>query len=205
VIVYVESNFVLELALEQEEQPAAEFILTLAEAGCLQLRVPAIAICEPFSTVSQRARNRDRAWSEMSRQIVDLSRSSAHREVVEELRPVQAAFRKVNQAEQIALHLTLERLLAVTTPITISKEVLSESYRCQRAYNLPAADAVIYASVLADLREQDYDADKVFVSRNKRDFDHQDLVRELSSFRCGYCQDFESAEVHLRGRLKPDG
>lgn len=204
-IVYVESNFVLELALGQEEQPEADAILSWAEAGILTLRIPAFAVCEPFSTVLQRARNRDRAWSEMSRQIVDLSRSSAHSEVVEELRPVQATFRQVNQAESVALHLTLERVLAVTTPIGVTKAVLEDAYRSQREYALPAADSVIYASILADLREQDYDTDKVFVSRNKRDFDHHDLLRELGSFRCAYYQDFRSVEAHLRTALNIDG
>jgi hypothetical protein len=205
VIVYVESNFILELALGQEEQPEAEAILSRAEAGAIQLRIPAFSICEPFSTTSQRARNRDRAWSEMNRHILDLSRSAVHSEVVEDLRPVQAAFRKVNQLEGLTLHFTLERVLAITTPIALTREVLADAYRCQRTYNLPAADSMIYASVLADLREQDYVAVKAFVSRNKRDFDHRDLVRELGAFRCSYYQDFRSADAHLQATIGSNG
>ena len=51
--VFVESNFVLEIALGQEQAAAAEAILQLAEHGTLNLRIPAFALSEPFSTVGR--------------------------------------------------------------------------------------------------------------------------------------------------------
>lgn len=40
-IVYVESNFILEIALEQNQAIAAEAILALAENGSITLALPA--------------------------------------------------------------------------------------------------------------------------------------------------------------------
>src|SRR5881394_3448686 len=45
-IAYIESNFVLELALEQEEAPAAQKILELAEKGRIELAFPTFALSE---------------------------------------------------------------------------------------------------------------------------------------------------------------
>ena len=39
-IVYIESNFVLELALQQEQAQSAEAILALAESNALRLILP---------------------------------------------------------------------------------------------------------------------------------------------------------------------
>lgn len=55
--VYVESNFVLELALQQEQTSAAESILNATARGEFRLALPAIALTEPFSTLEQRSRN----------------------------------------------------------------------------------------------------------------------------------------------------
>lgn len=53
-IVYVESNFVLEIALEQREASSAEAILGLAENGEIELAIPAVALAEPFSKLGYR-------------------------------------------------------------------------------------------------------------------------------------------------------
>ena len=45
-IAYVESNFCLELAFQQEEEVQAEEILQLAEGGRFELVFPQFAVCE---------------------------------------------------------------------------------------------------------------------------------------------------------------
>jgi hypothetical protein len=49
--VYVESNFVLELALLQEQHASCEDILRLCEAGKAQLIIPAYSLAEPHETL----------------------------------------------------------------------------------------------------------------------------------------------------------
>lgn len=58
--VYVESNFVLEQALQQEQCEACESILQLASAGRISLCVPAFSLAEPHQalTLKDKARNR---------------------------------------------------------------------------------------------------------------------------------------------------
>lgn len=52
--VYVESNFVLELALLQEQHVACEEILLLCERGTLRLVMPAYCLMEPYETLGRR-------------------------------------------------------------------------------------------------------------------------------------------------------
>lgn len=49
---YVESNFVLEIALGQEELTAAERLLVAAEQGAIELALPVFALSEPFARVT---------------------------------------------------------------------------------------------------------------------------------------------------------
>lgn len=48
--VYVESNFVLEIALEQEQHRACEDLVRLAEDAAIELVLPSFALLEPYHT-----------------------------------------------------------------------------------------------------------------------------------------------------------
>jgi basic membrane lipoprotein Med (substrate-binding protein (PBP1-ABC) superfamily) len=54
-IIYVESNFALEIALGQEQSASAEAILSLAEQGKIALVFPGFALNEPLTTLAQAA------------------------------------------------------------------------------------------------------------------------------------------------------
>ena len=57
-IVYVETNFVLEIAREQEQVESANQILILAEQGKIELAFPSFTISEPFSTIIRQRKER---------------------------------------------------------------------------------------------------------------------------------------------------
>jgi len=56
--IYVESNFVLELVLLQEQYASCEDVLRLCEAGKEQLIIPAYSLVEPYETLIRRHRQR---------------------------------------------------------------------------------------------------------------------------------------------------
>ena len=58
--VYVESNFVLELALLQEQSASGEAILRLGEEHRVHLVVPAYALVEPYETLARRHKQREK-------------------------------------------------------------------------------------------------------------------------------------------------
>ena len=79
-IVYVESNFILEISLVQEESSYAEEILRMAEGHLIDLVIPSFALSEPFSSTVRRGNSRNALRDPMLQQIRELRRSGLHRE-----------------------------------------------------------------------------------------------------------------------------
>src|SRR5205823_4479947 len=84
-IIYVETNFVLEIVLPRENSAAALELLGRAEAGELELAIPVFAICEPYGTVSYRERKRTQDMRPERSQAQDLRRGDEHRELADSL------------------------------------------------------------------------------------------------------------------------
>jgi len=80
VIVYIESNFVLELALVQEDSTSCEAILQLAETGAIMLAVPAFSLGEPYETLVRRHRERRLLAGALAGEMTQLRRSTAYKE-----------------------------------------------------------------------------------------------------------------------------
>ena len=91
--VYVESNFALEFARQQEESDHVLALMTLAESRQISLVLPAFALSEPYSTLA--CILRDAASRPASDERCFLSRNTGdfgERDVVEELRTVNCRY-----------------------------------------------------------------------------------------------------------------
>jgi hypothetical protein len=88
VIVYVETNFLLQLAPGQEQAPAADDLLRLAEQRRCALVIPAFCLSEPFATLAQRERARRNLRSTLSEQLRQLRRSTPHQDAAAALEPL---------------------------------------------------------------------------------------------------------------------
>ncbi len=73
--VYVESNFVLEQALQQEQRDACDEILNLATSGAVFLVVPAFSLAEPHQVLALKEKARNRLSNELQTHISELGRS----------------------------------------------------------------------------------------------------------------------------------
>jgi PIN domain len=76
--IYVESNFVLELALLQEQHASCEDILRLSEAGNVQLIIPAYSLVEPYETLIRRHRQRKQMKAELDIELQQLARTATY-------------------------------------------------------------------------------------------------------------------------------
>lgn len=80
--VYVESNFVLEHALEQEECDSCSEIIQLASRRQVTLLIPAFSLAEPYQAIAGKAKVRLRLGEELRAQLGELGRSKLHREMM---------------------------------------------------------------------------------------------------------------------------
>lgn len=56
--IYAETNFVLELTFEQEQNEACERILELSEANKINIILPAYSLAEPHEKLNRQANSR---------------------------------------------------------------------------------------------------------------------------------------------------
>jgi predicted nucleic acid-binding protein len=183
-ILYIESNFVLEIALGREDEATAREILDRAEEGLIQLVVPIFSLCEPYSTVSYRARKRAQEFGAVERQLQDLGRGDVHRELVDAVATPLSDVLNVAVRERETLEDVVGRLLRCARILPFSEASFDAAKLHQVTHGLDASDALIYASVLLDAQEPGRDDPKQFVTRNSADFDREAISEELAAAGC---------------------
>ena len=74
-IVYVETNFVLEIVLAQEQHISAEAILSMAETHKLELAFPSFILSEVSSTIVRRQKERKELYISLQNTLEQIKRS----------------------------------------------------------------------------------------------------------------------------------
>ena len=78
--VYVESNFVLELALLQEQHESCDRVVSLASENRVRLVVPAYSLVEPYETLTRFFKKRQAIGEEVRAELRQLGRSAPYEE-----------------------------------------------------------------------------------------------------------------------------
>ena len=196
--IYVESNFILEIALGQEESNHATELLSKAEHGDIVLAFPSFALSEPFATISQRDRRRKTVIASMTELFKDLDRSTPNRHVAKSLNPVMEQLRSVYQSEITHLESTVKRLLQVGRQIELDSEIYRAALENETKYDLSPQDSIIYTSIVRDLSVSVRTDRSCFMSRNVKDFGDSDIRAELASYCCQYEESYEAGVLLVR-------
>lgn len=198
--VYVESNFVLELALLQVEHESCEKIIELAEAGKVNLVLPAYSLIEPYETIVRYAKTRTRISTDLTTEINQLSRSTPYRDEIDALRKATGLLVRSQEEEKERLRSTIDKLLAVTKIIPLDAQIISSAGKYQVAHDLSPQDSIVYASVLQHLSTTGTVA-KCFLNRNSKDFDDPDIEDALSKYDCKMLFSFINGYGYISSQL----
>lgn len=199
-IVYVESNFVLEIALEQEQHINCQTIMTQAEQGALRLVLPAFSIAEPYESIVRRARDRSRLASEFAKEIQQLTRSKSYQTESDVLTGVTGLLVRSVEDEKRRLDQTVQRLLDVAEVIPLEREILRTSFKAQQELGLSPQDAIVYASIMHHLSTTNPPV-CCFLNRNSRDFDDPDIIAQLNLYHCKMFVRFDHAEKYILSQI----
>lgn len=184
-IVYIESNFVLEAALEQEQSVSAEAILKLAESKTIVLAFPSFALSEPFATVMHRDKERTVLRQSLIVTLRELQRSEPHKQAVRELEPLLAILKDAVNREFGLLHATAARLLKIGISIELDEFSLEQALAYQKQFDLKPQDSIIYSAIIANIRRRPPEEAKCFLSRDRDAFSTNLRIRsELASYNC---------------------
>lgn len=198
--IYVESNFVLEIALAQEQHESCEGILALCEANRAQLLIPAFSLAEPYQTLERRHRQRRRTKRELDSELTQLGRTAGYAQSLSGAQSLVDILIDSTDEEAKRLEATRARLTQSATILPLDAEVLKAATPYQTEYDLSPEDAIVFATVLSHLQGCPSER-SCFLNRNTRDFDDPDLVAELRRHGCKMLPRFDSGHQYIIASL----
>ena len=149
--VYVESNFVLELAFLQEQHASCDRIIDLCEAGHISLILPAFCLAEPFETIARNQKRRRKVKEGIDIEFSQIARTSTYVDRLSDFRSLTEILINISDEEARRLDITSSRLIASADVIPLDKSVMSASDYSRRIHGLSRQDALVYSSIVAHL------------------------------------------------------
>ena len=198
--VYVESNFLLELAFEQEQANDCLGLLDLAQSGKVTLLVPAYCVGESLEKIGRRKQQRRSIQEAINSEVKELSRSSSAASVCEQLKRMATALMENTKIDEERFEALLLKLHDCAQFVPMHGTINRKSLEVRRKYDLPPQDAIVYASVLDHL-ESSNAAKAVFVNRNSREFDTREIATDLQQLNCSYKPSFAAGLAYIRAEL----
>jgi predicted nucleic acid-binding protein len=202
--IYVETNFILELAFAQEQSGSCEQILALCTQGQAQLILPAYSLAEPHETLVRRRKQRKLAWDPLAVELTQLERTAAYQSPVQAIQAAAPIFQTANQDEKQRFAQYRQQLLLVAEIIPLTESVLTQAAAAELAYKLPPQDALVYASVAEHLA-QTQPPIACFLNRNFRDFDTPDIMAALRSLNCRMIPRFDQGVRFVQTQIAREG
>lgn len=199
-IVYVESNFVLELALLQSGHRACSEIVEMAERREIRLVLPAVSVIEPYDTWGRRSRDRRERLRLLTGEIQQLARSEPLGDLEDRARELLATLATSVDDEKRRLDDTLVRVLGVAEIISVTGDILTRAIGLQATLFDGPHDAIIYAAVSEHLAAAP-DEPKLFINLNSKDFRKPEIEDELESFGCKLLPAFDQGLGYIRDQV----
>jgi predicted nucleic acid-binding protein len=201
-IVYVETNFVLEIAREQEQVEAANQILTLVEQGKIELAFPGFTLSEPFSTIIRQRKDRKELLRSLQDTLVQLRRSETHKNTTDALEPVLDLLNVAVERDLDLLHATIERMLKTGRSLETDISNFRQAVDYQKRFDLSPQDSIIYSAIIADISRRPAIEDKRFLSRDNEAFaTNLAIKRELRKYNCRYIGSFKDGLASIEHAL----
>jgi predicted nucleic acid-binding protein len=195
--VYVESNFLLELTLSQEQHESCEKIVELCVTGRHSLALPAFCIPESFYALVGKARTRIKLAKDIQAESGQLSRSSFHLNRIVDLDSAAAILSRSVATEEAQFHSRAAQFLRHAILLPLDAVTLDASGSLRATGVMPQYfDSLVLASVLNDLRAAK-SAASCFLNRNRSDFDDPQIVAMLAELGCTILFNFDDGLAYL--------
>lgn len=202
--VYVESNFVLEQALEQEQCESCKELIWIASAGSIRLVIPVFSLAEPHIALMRRGNERSRLSAELQKHLSELGRSKTYREVSGNFSELAALLITSAERERGGLQRATEGMLKAAEIIPLDSDVFHQAGGIQVAFDMSVQDSIVLASIVSHLAATK-PAESCFLNRNTRDFDDPNVREMLDEFGCKFFGRFDDGLHYIEARLRQEG
>jgi len=129
----LESNFVLEQALEHEQSESCQRLVSLAVAGSIQLIIPAFSLVEPHITLMHKGNERSRLRTELQGQLSELGRSKPYREASGSFDDLTALLIRSAEGERAGLESAIDGTPDSANHFLAASTAEGSPMRCRRS------------------------------------------------------------------------
>ena len=201
-IVYVETNFLLELAYLQERCESCQSIMNLANRRRITLVLPSFAAAEARATSVRRSSEWTAFQTKLQTNIRQLARSEPFRNLEQESKDLVAAFTTGVEEARDRLERAIDVIKEHGVIVPLTSDILFPAAVFERFYSLSPADALVLASVVEHASTTD--EQKCFLTQDAKGFDREKIYPLLSTHRCKVIVNFADAVEYLAKQLPPD-
>lgn len=200
-IVYAETNFLLEVAYQQEGGESCREILDLARKSKLSLVVPVFSLVEARQTWDRRSSEHNVLQNQLQPIIRQLARSEPFRTVTESSRELLAALVASGEDTRLRLEETITDLSSIATILPLDADIAARARQEELNLSLSPSDAVVYATVMSHLRAAPT-GPKCFLNRDSKGFANPSVYDELANLGCKLIVSFEKGLNFVRSQLR---
>lgn len=197
-IVYVETNFLLELAFQQESYESCEEILRLANSGSISLVLPACCVAEAYIGWYGITRRRRKFQVELQNHLREMSRSASHRGLVDRHRDVLDALVAGDEESRYRLLAAIASIETDGATIPVTALMFAMVARDEEAHSLSPQDGLVLACVKSHAEQSS--GPKCFVTKDK-DF-NKPAIREELGVECEVLMSFDDAVGYINNVLR---
>lgn len=197
--VFVESNFLLELAFRQSEHEVCERIRRGAGTATYALYLPQYALAEVFEKLRPLRNRRDEYRRYILEEISQHRREDASdaTKMDDLTQALTTLLEERTQQQTQRLYLVASELAQEAATLTLSPAVIQQAHSLSQSHSLSPQDGLVYASILDGMQRLPHQAPKLFISRNKDDFGKPSIRAELQGLGCEYLASFRAAAGRL--------
>jgi predicted nucleic acid-binding protein len=191
-IVFVETNFFLELGLEQEQAAPAQLLLERARQGKCDLRFPAFSITEAITAFDRRRSDRGQVANAINKTVRKLKRSVRPTILTAQSLDVVAGLAQANSVEFNSLRHAILEALSVGRAIPADSDVLATAFKFVDSVSLSLQDAIVAASVIVDSSREEAATPKIFASCDVKAFDIDLIKDQFQHVNCKFLNSFKA-------------
>lgn len=185
--VYIETNFILNLALRQEESIYSNRIVKLAAIGEICLILPSYCVMESYEALIKRHASRVNLAKNINKTLGDMGRSSFNRKIYETHKSLLTEIPSSISAEITKLDKILKKLLAISVLIPINPRTHKDGVLYRKRLNIRhEPDAFVLGSIKHDIETNRQRGRKIFVTTDSKFIQEPKVRRLLANLRCNY-------------------
>jgi predicted nucleic acid-binding protein len=200
--IYVETNFVLELALMQEQYKSCEEIISACQERKINLVVPAYCLVEPYEALIRRSKIRQDLKENVKYQLEQLARSEPYKEKVDALKDdLTNLLAGSSDEDNERLREVISIILSLAEVVPLEPSILVAAIEFEANLGLSPQDSIVFASVMNHLNISS-ESKKCFLNRNSRDFDTRDIVEALDNYGCKMLFSFNKGYNYIQSQIR---